>query len=79
MSWMNVKVIDVNGEPSRDVELPEVFSTPLRSDLVQRAFWIIASHGRQPYGRDPMAGEIDDGANQCEDAERWAEEQRRDA
>jgi large subunit ribosomal protein L4e len=52
-----VKVIDIKGESSNDVELPDVFSAPLRTDLVKRSFWIIASHGRQPYGRDPMAGE----------------------
>jgi large subunit ribosomal protein L4e len=54
---MKVKVIDAQGNPSTDVEVPEVFNAPLREDLVKRAFWIIASHGRQPYGRDPMAGE----------------------
>ena len=53
---MKVKVIDVKGKHSTDVEVPEVFYGPLRTDLVKRAFWIIASHGRQPYGRDPMAG-----------------------
>ncbi len=54
---MNSKVIELSGEASKEVELPEVFSSPLRDDLVKRSYWIIASHGRQPYGRDPMAGE----------------------
>jgi large subunit ribosomal protein L4e len=50
-------VIDLSGEASGQVELPDVFSSQLRPDLVKRAFWIIHSHGIQPYGRDPMAGE----------------------
>jgi large subunit ribosomal protein L4e len=52
-----VAVIDLNGESSAQVDLPEVFSGQLRADLVKRAFWILNSHGIQPYGRDPMAGE----------------------
>jgi len=50
-------VLDLNGEASGQVDLPEVFSSQLRPDLVKRAFWILHSHGIQPYGRDPMAGE----------------------
>jgi len=52
-----VAVIGLNGEASGQVELPEAFSGPLRQDIVKRAFWILHSHGLQPYGRDPMAGE----------------------
>src|SRR5208282_5203473 len=50
-------VLDLSGESSGQVELPDVFSSQLRPDLVKRAFWILHSHGIQPYGRDPMAGE----------------------
>ncbi|HKT21386.1 MAG TPA: 50S ribosomal protein L4, partial [Nitrososphaerales archaeon] len=53
----STKVLDISGKPGDEVELPGVFSTPLRPDLVQRAWWILHSHGIQPYGRDPMAGE----------------------
>jgi large subunit ribosomal protein L4e len=53
----SVKVLDIGGKPGDAIELPGVFSTPLRPDLVQRAWWILNSHGLQPYGRDPMAGE----------------------
>lgn len=52
----SAKVIDMSGKAGDAVELPAVFSTPLRPDLVQRAWWILNSHGLQPYGRDPMAG-----------------------
>lgn len=53
----SVKVIDMDGKQGGEVELPTAFSTPLRPDLVQRAWWILNSHGLQPYGRDPLAGE----------------------
>lgn len=54
---MNVDVLDLEGNPTKKVELPKAFSSPLRPDLVKRAFRIVRSHGFQPKGRDPMAGE----------------------
>src|SRR2546430_14304921 len=53
----SVKVLDTSGKPGGEIQLPGGFSTPLRPDIVQRAWWILNSHGLQPYGRDPMAGE----------------------
>jgi large subunit ribosomal protein L4e len=53
----SVKVLDMSGKPGDEIELPSVFSTSLRPDLVSRAWWILNSHRLQPYGRDPMAGE----------------------
>jgi len=50
-------IINLDGESSGEVDLPDVFSKKLRPDLVKRAFWILQSHKLQPYGRDPMAGE----------------------
>lgn len=54
---MKAEVMGLNGKASGEVEVPEVFSTELRSDLVRRVYWIVGSHGLQPQGRDPMAGE----------------------
>ncbi len=51
------KLLDLEGKPTKDVATPEVFSRPLRPDIVIRAFWLLRSHGLQPYGRDPEAGE----------------------
>lgn len=51
------QVVGVDGKPSGKVDLPEVFGTQLRPDLVRRVFWLVGSHGFQPKGRDPMAGE----------------------
>ena len=54
---MKTEVVGLNGKPSGEVVVPNVFSTELRADLVKRVFWLVGSHGFQPKGRDPMAGE----------------------
>ena len=54
---MKAEVVGLNGKPSGQVDVPEVFFTQLRPDLVKRAFWLVGSHAFQPKGRDPMAGE----------------------
>ncbi len=54
---MKTPVVGLNGKSTSEVDVPEVFSTELRPDLVKRVFWLVGSHGFQPKGRDPMAGE----------------------
>ncbi|HYB07043.1 MAG TPA: 50S ribosomal protein L4 [Nitrososphaerales archaeon] len=54
---MKAEVLGLNGKASGEVNVPEVFATTLRPDLVKRVFWIVGSHSLQPKGRDPMAGE----------------------
>lgn len=54
---MKAEVIGLDGKNSGKADLPAVFSTPLRADLVRRIFWLVDSHHLQPKGRDPMAGE----------------------
>jgi large subunit ribosomal protein L4e len=54
---MKAEVLGLNGKPSGEVEVPAVFATELRPDLVKRIFWLVGSHHLQPKGRDPMAGE----------------------
>lgn len=54
---MKAEIVGLNGKPLREVDVPEVFETKLRPDLVKRVFWLVGSHGFQPKGRDPMAGE----------------------
>ena len=46
-----------DGEPAGKVDVPGIFETQLRPDLIRRAFWLVGSHSIQPKGRDPMAGE----------------------
>jgi large subunit ribosomal protein L4e len=54
---MKVEVVGLDGKPAGSVDVPKVFTTELRADLVKRVFWLVGSHGFQPKGRDPMAGE----------------------
>jgi large subunit ribosomal protein L4e len=52
-----VKVLDLEGKEVESLELPPVFKTPLREDVINRVYLALQSHGRQPQGRDPLAGE----------------------
>ena len=54
---MKRDVIGLDGKSEKKADLPEVFESPMRSDLVKRAFWLSKSHSFQPKGRDPLAGE----------------------
>jgi len=51
-----VDVYDMDGKSVGKVELPHIFETPLRVDLIRRAVVALQSHAFQPQGRDPMAG-----------------------
>lgn len=53
---MKVNVLDLNGKPKGNVELPSVFSTPYRPDIIKRAVLAAQANRRQPYGSDKMAG-----------------------
>lgn len=53
---MNIQVYDLQGNPKKTIELPTIFETPLRLDVIKRAVLAQQSHGIQPQGRDPMAG-----------------------
>jgi large subunit ribosomal protein L4e len=50
-------VIGMDGKPAGKIDVPDVFQTQLRPDLVKRVFWLVRSHAFQPQGRDPEAGE----------------------
>lgn len=49
-------VLDVEGKPSGEVPLPQVFQTVLRLDVIRKAAIAQQSHGFQPQGRNLMAG-----------------------
>ena len=53
---MGVPVLDAENKPVGEVELPMVFQTPFRLDVIKRAVIAQQSHGFQPQGRDPRAG-----------------------
>jgi len=51
-----VNVYGVNGSSSEQVNLPDVFETPYRPDIIRKSFNVLHSNKRQPYGADPFAG-----------------------
>lgn len=53
---MKVPILSVTGSQEGEVELPLVFSTPLRNDLIHKAYIHLESHGFQRQGRYPNAG-----------------------
>lgn len=56
MGKISAKVFDLKGEEVTTVNLPQIFHTPSRPDVIKRAVVAIQSHRFQPQGRDPMAG-----------------------
>jgi large subunit ribosomal protein L4e len=54
MSKVNVYKID--GSSTEKIDLPSVFDTSYRPDIIKKSFDILHSNKRQPYGSDPLAG-----------------------
>ena len=50
-------VFTTTGTKDGEVELPIVFSTPFRKELIHKAFTNLTSHKFQPQGRHPTAGQ----------------------
>jgi len=53
---VKVNVYGINGSSSEKIDLPEVFNTPYRPDLIRKSFNVLRTNKRQPYGADPFAG-----------------------
>ena len=51
------EVVGLDGRSAGKIDIPQVFETQRRPDLVKRVYWLVSSHALQPKGRDPMAGE----------------------
>jgi large subunit ribosomal protein L4e len=56
MATKTAEIFDLQGKSTGKIELPAVFSTPFRPDVIKRAVLAIQSNRLQPQGRDPMAG-----------------------
>lgn len=56
MAQKTAEIFDLEGKPTGKINLPDVFSTPIRPDVIKRAVLAIQSSRLQPQGRDPMAG-----------------------
>ncbi len=53
---MKAAVYDLDGKQAEEIELPVVFESDIREDVVKRAVLALQSARRQPYGSDPLAG-----------------------
>jgi len=53
---MKANVYGIDGEIKEEIELPNCFSFDYRPDLIRKAFNIIRSNARQPYGTNKRAG-----------------------
>ena len=53
---VKVNVYGIDGSVSEKIDLPEVFDTEYRPDLIKKSFNVMRSNRRQPYGADPYAG-----------------------
>src|SRR5436309_15924581 len=55
---MKIKLKDIRGNEMETVELPAVFNTPFRPDIIKKVYVNVLSTKFQPQGRYPAAGEI---------------------
>jgi large subunit ribosomal protein L4e len=53
---VEVNVYNADGKKKSTLELPAVFQTPYRPDLIRKAVQAARANRRQPYGAHPMAG-----------------------
>ena len=53
---MNATVHDLDGEEAGSIELPAVFETPYRPDLIKRAVLAAQANSKQDYGAEDYAG-----------------------
>ena len=53
---MKISTFTISGTKENEIELPLVFSTPFRKDLISKSFTNLNSHKFQPQGRHPTAG-----------------------
>jgi large subunit ribosomal protein L4e len=53
---MQAKIRNLNGEEAGTLDLPDVFETPYRPDLIKRAVLAAQANQKQAYGSDPYAG-----------------------
>ena len=53
---MQATVRDLNGDGAGSIDLPEVFETHFRPDLIQRAVVAAQANRKQAYGADEFAG-----------------------
>ncbi|MDQ5842346.1 MAG: 50S ribosomal protein L4 [Thermoproteota archaeon] len=55
---MKATVIGLDGRESNEIELPAVFDTPYRPEVIHKVYVNVLSHTYQRQGRYPAAGEM---------------------
>jgi large subunit ribosomal protein L4e len=53
---VKVNVYGNDGSIKEKIDLPNIFNTPFRPDIIKKSFNIFQSNKRQPYGSNPNAG-----------------------
>ncbi|MCL4350442.1 MAG: 50S ribosomal protein L4 [Candidatus Thermoplasmatota archaeon] len=53
---MKTQIYSTKGENRGEIEVPEIFNSPLRDDLLKKAFRVVSLSNRRPYGSSPLAG-----------------------
>ncbi len=53
---IKVNVYGIDGSVKNKIDLPDVFNTPYRPDIIKKSFNVLRSNKRQPYGADPYSG-----------------------
>ncbi|MEM0158023.1 MAG: 50S ribosomal protein L4 [Thermoplasmataceae archaeon] len=56
MIKLKVNVYTIDGKVSKQIQLPPIFETEPREDIIRKAFRAVSLSGRQPYGSYPLAG-----------------------
>ena len=56
MPRVKSKLYSLEAKSEKEIDLPAVFSTPYRPDVIKRAVLAQQANKRQPYGTDPLAG-----------------------
>src|SRR5919202_1705262 len=55
---MKAKVLSLDGRDAGEIELPAVFDTPYRPEVIHKVYVNVLSHTYQRQGRYPAAGEL---------------------
>ena len=53
---VKVNIYGIDGAVKEKIDLPEIFNTPYRPDIIRKSFNVLRSNKRQAYGADPLAG-----------------------
>lgn len=53
---VKVNIYKIDGSSSSKIDLPKIFKTSYRPDIIRKSFNTLHSNRRQAYGSDPLAG-----------------------